>query len=309
MEDGKRLWRHFLEYTTPLVEIASVTLPTAETPVNREATAEQISSPRHVWNARLALVITIILTVLTGFWWALQLASVFATPPVLCIGGNPFFSFAFTTVALLLLVLLLANLLPVSTANLATKRIEIKLPCVMMGVLLFLDVVVCVAVPKLNHQERWPGAVSAACKFRSERSRNENLGRSLPLYTANPENASGTLAISVWAVVVDWTVKWGSAEQEQRLVGGSQAWRTFGESSRSTSSIILVLILDVVVFLLTLNMVLIPVDTRPAAPGERYWLDQYKYQVHVSCCGIKTHKKEIESGTVIFEGGEVSGSG
>ncbi|KAJ2907029.1 Integral membrane protein [Zalerion maritima] len=225
-------------------------------------------SPYNLWNVRLARFLTIIFTVVTFAWWILQLISAFVTPPTVHTRGAAFYSFGYATVSLLLL---LATLL-----FFAVPAKSVRLLCIIMSVLLLLDIIVSLAVERVRHEERWVGIVSTAWTF----------------------------LMSLWAVLVDRIVKWGKAEEEERLTGRPETRRTLGEWSEVAASSIIVLILDVTVFLMTLNLILRSIDTGLGAPGNRYWVDGDKYQIHVYCHGNKTDASGTELPTVLFEGGE-----
>lgn len=63
-------------------------------------------------------------------------------------------------------------------------------------------------------------------------------------------------------------------------------------------------VLAVAVLLMTCTLVLRAFDTRLAPPGERFWVDDGKYQIHLYCHGNKTDEFGKKTTTVLIEGGE-----
>jgi hypothetical protein len=63
-------------------------------------------------------------------------------------------------------------------------------------------------------------------------------------------------------------------------------------------------VIAVVVFLMTCTLILRAFDAHLAPPGERYWVDGDKYQVHLYCHGNGTTPSGGKATTVLFEGGE-----
>lgn len=122
--------------------------------------------------------------------------------------------------------------------------------------------------------------------------------------SANRKINIGSMLAGLWAVLVDRTVKWGKAEEEERLTGRPETRRTLGEWSEVALSSMIVLVLDIVVFLMTLNLVLRAVDAGLAPPGEQYWVDDGKYEIHLYCYGNKTDNNGTSFPTVLIEGGE-----
>ena len=62
--------------------------------------------------------------------------------------------------------------------------------------------------------------------------------------------------------------------------------------------------LAVAVFLMTWTLALRAIDSKLAPPGERYWVDQDKYQIHLYCRGNNTRADGKKVTTVLFERGE-----
>lgn len=60
------------------------------------------------------------------------------------------------------------------------------------------------------------------------------------------------------------------------------------------------------VFLMTCTITLRALDSQLMPPGERYWVDENRYQIHLYCRGNKVGGSGNKTATVLFEGGEDS---
>jgi pimeloyl-ACP methyl ester carboxylesterase len=112
------------------------------------------------------------------------------------------------------------------------------------------------------------------------------------------------LLMSLWSLLTDRMVKWGKAEEEQRLTGRAETRRTLGEWSAVMVSTIAFVIMVVAVALITLTIILRALDAGFSAPGRMYSVDGNKYRLHLYCHGNNTHSHGQDSPTVLFEGGE-----
>lgn len=106
--------------------------------------------------------------------------------------------------------------------------------------------------------------------------------------------------MSIWTIVADRIVQWGKTEEEERLTGRPESRRTLLEWSEVAVSSIALLILCIVSVLLTCTLIIRALDAGLAPPGQLYWVDADKYQIHVYCHGNRSHDEP----TVLFEGGE-----
>lgn len=113
-----------------------------------------------------------------------------------------------------------------------------------------------------------------------------------------------TLLMSLWTLLVDRTVQWGKAEEEERLTGRAETRRTLIEWLEVLVSTIAYVIMALAALLITLTIILRALDASFAAPGQRHWVDGGKYQIHVYCHGNKTDSEGHKLPTVLFEGGE-----
>jgi hypothetical protein len=66
-------------------------------------------SPYNLWSVRFVRYATVILTILTSLWWAVLLVSAFVTPPGVHVRGSSFLAFSYTTVAFVMLIVLLLS--------------------------------------------------------------------------------------------------------------------------------------------------------------------------------------------------------
>lgn len=112
------------------------------------------------------------------------------------------------------------------------------------------------------------------------------------------------LLMSLWTLLTDRTVKWGKAEEEERLTGRAETRRTLFEWTNVMLSTIAYSIMTVAAVLITLVIILRALDAGLAPPGKLYWVDDDKYRVHIYCHGNKTDAKGADLPTVLFEGSD-----
>lgn len=225
-------------------------------------------TPYNLWTVRFTRYLTVFFTFVTLIWWTLLLISIFITPPGLSTRGSGFYGFSYVTVALITLIVLLLFFSAPSKAA--------RILAAVMSVLLLADMIIVVAVPKIRNEEAWTGIVSVVW----------------------------ALLISVWTLIADRTVKWGKAEEEERLTGRQEERRTLLEWVEVLLSTIFLTVLAAVAFLLTCTLIQRALDARVTPPGVLYWVDGDKYQIHLYCHGNTTDAKGNTLPTVLFEGGE-----
>jgi pimeloyl-ACP methyl ester carboxylesterase len=136
--------------------------------------------------------------------------------------------------------------------------------------------ILIVAVPKVRSEEGWVGITSVVW----------------------------ALLMSIYVVFTDRVVAWGKEEEEERLTGRVETRRTVKEWFSVLASTIVLIVIAVVVALLTATLILRSRDASLAPPGERYYVDGDKYQVHIFCEGNETDKNGQKVPTVLFEAGE-----
>lgn len=225
-------------------------------------------TPYNLFTVRFARYLTVFFAFITFLWWTLLLISLFITPPGLSTRGSGFYAFSYASVALTtLIVLLLFFSVPSKAA---------RILALVMAVLLLIDMIMIVAVPKIRHEEIWIGVASVVW----------------------------TLLMAVWTLVADRTVKWGKAEEEQRLTGREESRRSLLEWVEVLLSTVFLALLVAVAFLLTCTLIQRAVDAHVTPPGVLYWVDGDKYQIHLHCHGNTTDSSGEILPTVLFEGGE-----
>lgn len=227
-------------------------------------------SPYNLWTVRLARVVAVILTILTFLWWVLMIISLFVTPPGFHARGSPFFAFLFSSIALCTL--------GVELLFFSVPSKSVRILSIVTAVMLLVDTIIILAVGRVRHEEVWIGVASV-------------------FWAA---------LISTWALGADRTVQWGKREEEERLTGRPETRRTLAEWIQVLVSSVVLVAVAAVVFLTTLNLGLRAFDTRLAPPGQMYWVDGDKYQIHLFCAGEwnGTDREGTEVPTVLFEGGE-----
>ncbi|RDW67701.1 hypothetical protein BP6252_09097 [Coleophoma cylindrospora] len=225
-------------------------------------------SPYNLWSVRFLRYFTVLFAIITFLWWVLLLVSIFVSPPGMHSRGSGFFDFSYTTLTLgLLLVVLLFFSTPSKAA---------QITCLVISVFLLLDVILILAVPRLRVEEGWVGIASSVW----------------------------ALLISIWTVATDRVVAWGKHEEEERLTGRMETRRSLREWCAVMTSEVILIIIALVAVLLSATLILRARDASLAAPGERYFVDGDKYQLHLFCDGNSTDVDGNKLPTVLFEAGE-----
>lgn len=182
--------------------------------------------------------------------------------------GSGFFDFSYSTLTLgLLLVILLFFATPSKAA---------QVTCLVIGVMLLIDMIIIVSVPRIRVEEGWVGIASVVW---------------------------ATL-ISIWTIFTDRFVAWGKREEEERLTGRPESRRTLREWLTVLISTTILIIIAVVAVLLSATLILRVRDASLPAPGDKYYVDGDKYQIHLFCEGNVTDSNSKKLPTVLFEAGE-----
>lgn len=210
---------------------------------------------------------TVLFTFITFLWWTLLLVSIFISPPGMSSRGSGFFDFSYATATLGLLLIVLLFFASPSKAAQVTSLI--------IAVILLIDMILIVTVPRLRVEEGWVGIASVVW---------------------------ATL-ISVWTVFTDRFVAWGKREEEERLTGRPETRRTLREWCSVLTSTIVLIIIAVVTVLLSATLILRARDGSLPAPGEKFYVDGDKYQIHIFCEGNLTDSNGTKLPTVLFEAG------
>ncbi|KAI9792553.1 MAG: hypothetical protein M1816_002073 [Peltula sp. TS41687] len=223
-------------------------------------------TPLNLWSVRFLRALSILFLLISFIWWIVVLVSLFATPPGLHTRGSGFFIFSFAT-------LTVGNLL-VAVLFYASPNKAQRVSCLIIAVLLLVDVILILTIPRLRQQEGWVGIATAGW---------------------------ATL-VAIWTVITDRVVAWGKREEEERLTGRVETRRTLGEWCVVFISAIVLIVLIVVVVLITGTLILRAKDAGLTPPGKRYYVNNYRYQVHLYCEGYKRSESEP---TVLLEAGEM----
>jgi len=110
--------------------------------------------------------------------------------------------------------------------------------------------------------------------------------------------------IGLYNILTNRTVKWGKAEEEERLTGRHETRRSLREWCAVFTATFLMVIYVIITVLLTATLVLRSRDATLVAPGQRYFVDGDKYKVHFACVGNQTYTPDgKQNPTVLLEGG------
>lgn len=181
--------------------------------------------------------------------------------------GSGFFDFSYSTLTLGLLII---DLLFFSVPSKASRVTSI-----VIAAILLIDAIIILAVSGLRAEEGGVGIASVVW----------------------------ALLMALWSAFADKLVLKGKHEEEVRLTGREEERRTLREWLSVAISTIILVICCIVVVLLTATLILRARDASLAPPGERYYVDDKKYQIHLFCEGnsTKVHGKKVP--TVLFEAG------
>lgn len=228
-------------------------------------------SPYNLWTVRALRYFTVLFTMITFIWWVLLLVSIFVSPPGMNTPGSGFTDFAYTCLALGILLISLIFFTGPSQAT----RISMSI----IAVLLLTDMIIILAVKAVRHQEGWVGIVSIVW----------------------------AAIMAVWAVLIDRVVAWGKREEEERLTGRPESRRTLREWLGVFVATFIAVLYIVIVIFMTATLILRSIDAGLEMDGERYSVDGGKYSVHLQCIGdiSKNPKTGKRDPTILLESGEV----
>ena len=201
---------------------------------------------------------------ITSAWWMILFISIFVSPPLFNSRGSGFFDVAYTT-------LTIGNIL---TALLffATPSTGMSILSMAISVLLLIDMIIILAVPQIRVEEGWIGIASVVW----------------------------AALIGLFNVLTNRTVKWGKAEEEQRLTGRQETRRSLREWCAVFTATFLMSVYVVIVVLLTAVLVLRSRDATLAPRGERYLVDGDQYAVHFACVGNQTYYPDGKPKPTVF---------
>ena len=202
-------------------------------------------------------------------WWVLLLVSTFVSPPMMHSRGSGFFDFSYTT-------LTIGNLL-VAILFFSVPSKAMEWGSLIVAGFLLIDMIIIVAVPRLRVEEGWVGIASVVW----------------------------ATVIALYNVLTDRVVAWGKREEEERLTGRKESRRTLREWCAVLTASVIMVVMIVVAILLTATLILRSRDAGLAPPGERYYVDGDKYQIHLACMGNVTYNAAGKRNpTILLEGGE-----
>lgn len=226
-------------------------------------------SPYNLWTVRALRFFTVLFTAITFLWWVLLLVSIFVSPPGLHTRGSGFFDFSYTCLSL---GILLCSLLFFTAPSLAMRVCQ-----GVIAVILLVDLIIIVAVPRLRAEEGPPGIASVVWAF----------------------------LLALWCVMSDRVVAWGKREEEERLTGRPETRRTLREWLSVLIATVILAVYIVITILMTATLILRSRDASLEMLGERYFVDDHKYQVHLACVGdVTTDASGKRLPTVLLEAGE-----
>lgn len=146
-----------------------------------------------------------------------------------------------------------------------------------LAVVLLVNVIIIVSVPRIRAEESAPGVASVVW---------------------------ATL-IAAFCVFTDRIVAWGKREEEERLTGRPETRRTLKEWLAVLSSTIILVVFILITVLMTATLILRSLDAGLPLDGDRYAVDSGKYEVHFACYGnATTDKKGRRTPTVLLEAAE-----
>lgn len=145
-----------------------------------------------------------------------------------------------------------------------------------IAVLLLIDMIIILAVPRIRVEEGWVGIASVVW----------------------------AAVIASWCVLTDRVVAWGKKEEEERLTGRPETRRTLKEWLAVLTATIISIVFIFIVMLMTATLGIRANDTSLEMYGERIFVDGNKYQVHLACVGNVSSTHGKRNPTIILEAGE-----
>lgn len=183
--------------------------------------------------------------------------------------GSGFFDFSYTT-------LTIGNLL-IGLLFFTTPSKVMEIGSLIVAGFLLIDMIIILTVPRLRLEEGWVGIASVIW---------------------------ATL-IALYNVLTDRVVAWGKKEEEERLTGRRETRRTLRQWCAVLTAGAIMIVMIAVVILLTATLILRSRDVSLEAPGQRYYVDGDKYEIHFACIGNVTYNAKGERNpTVLIEAGE-----
>ncbi|ODQ55472.1 mitochondrial integral membrane protein [Saitoella complicata NRRL Y-17804] len=227
---------------------------------------DEAVSPMNMFLVRALRTISFVLLLISSIWALLLFVNVFVAIPGLSARASGYTAFIFAVFSVTNLVI---NLLFFTTPSKGDRLVSLTISVFLLACAVFILV-----VPRLRLEEGWVGIATV-------------------FWAA---------LIGAWTVVTDRVVEWGKQEEEERLTGRVETRRTLGEWFKVSFTLTSLLVLFGLVFLTAMGLVLRAHDATLAPPGQRYYVDNRKYQVHLNCYG----DAKPDQPTVLIEAGETS---
>lgn len=190
--------------------------------------------------------------------------NIFVTLPGMSFRGSGFFSLAYSTLSI-------ASIL-VGFIFFAVPSLPMTLWTGVMALFLFVNMMLIVCAPKIRREEGWVGITSVSVTF----------------------------ALSIYLFLQTRSVKWGKRAEEERLTGREERRRPLKEWLAVLLQVVIMVVLVVAPILLMSTLALRARDATLKPPGERYWVQHDRFQVHLHCVG----DENATTPTVLVEGGE-----
>jgi pimeloyl-ACP methyl ester carboxylesterase len=180
--------------------------------------------------------------------------------------GSGFFAFSYTTLA--------TGYLVVGLLFFAVPSKPMTIWGIILAVLLLVDMIIILAVPRIRLEEGWVGIASVVW----------------------------VTLISIYQVVQNRSVAWGKREEEERLTGREETKRSLLEWVAVFAETILLAVMAIAAVLFTATLILRAFDVGLEPRGDRYLVHGDSYQVHLACVGNNTAANS-NAPTILLEGG------
>lgn len=145
-----------------------------------------------------------------------------------------------------------------------------------IALLLLTDLIIIVSVERLRNEEGPPGIASVVW----------------------------AALMCIFCVASDRVVAWGKREEEERLTGRPETRRTLKEWLAVLTATIILAVYIVIAVLLTATLILRATDAGLELAGQRIYVDDNKYEVHLACVGNETNTAGKKVPTILLEAGE-----
>lgn len=187
--------------------------------------------------------------------------------------GSGFFDFSYTT-------LTLGNLL-IALIFFTVPSKPMTIWCSLLSLFLAVNLFITVGVPRVRVEEGGVGIASVVW----------------------------ATVMALYLLAQTRSVAYGKREEEERLTGREETRRSIGEWLAVLLQTVLMTITVLVAILLMATLIIRARDAGVPAPGQKYYVDNGKYQVHLRCVGSdKKGASPIDNSTakatVLLEGGE-----